>query len=151
MSIQHHQISRIVQSILMWSQFFHQSLYKATISQYLLFALWWWSFTGDSMCPQVSRTPLSILAVLRNVVVWMLSTCHPTSKSSSPFNIPLVTVTNVPITIGIIIIFMFHNFLNSLARSRYLSFFSHSFSFIQWSAGTAKSTIFQVLFFCWLL
>ena len=32
-----------------------------------------------------------------------------------------------------------------LARSRYLSFFSHSFSFILWSAGTAKSTILQVL------
>ena len=27
----------------------------------------------------------------------------------------------------------------------------HSFSFILWSAGTAKSTILQVLFFCWLL
>ena len=42
---------------------------------------------------------------------------------------------------------MFHVFFNSLARSRYLSFFSHSFSFILWSAGTAKSTILQVLFF----
>ena len=42
---------------------------------------------------------------------------------------------------------MFHSFFNSLARSRYLSFFSHSFSFILWSAGTAKSTILQVLFF----
>ena len=31
--------------------------------------------------------------------------------------------------------------------SRYLFFFSHSFSFILWSAGTAKSTILQVLFF----
>ena len=35
-------------------------------------------------------------------------------------------------------------FFNSLARSRYLSFFSHSFSFILWSAGTAKSTIFFI-------
>ena len=31
------------------------------------------------------------------------------------------------------------------SRSRYLSFFSHSFSFLLWSAGTAKSTIFLVL------
>ena len=38
---------------------------------------------------------------------------------------------------------MFHSFFNSLARSRYLSLFSHSFSFILWSARTAKSTIFQ--------
>ena len=42
-------------------------------------------------------------------------------------------------------------FFNSLARSRYLSFFSHSFSFILWSAGTAKSTIWQILFFFFLL
>ena len=42
---------------------------------------------------------------------------------------------------------MFYSFFNSLARSRYLSFFSHSFSYILWSAGTAKSTILQVLFF----
>ena len=40
---------------------------------------------------------------------------------------------------------MFNSFFNSLARSRYLSFFSHYFSFILWSAGTAKSTIWQIL------
>ena len=42
---------------------------------------------------------------------------------------------------------MFHSFFNSLARSRYLSFFSLSFSFILWSTGTAKPTILQVLFY----
>ena len=43
-------------------------------------------------------------------------------------------------------------FFNSLARSRYLSLFLHSFNFTLWFAGTAKSTILQVLsFFCWLL
>ena len=77
----------------------------------------------------------------------MVSTCPPTSKSSSPFSNPLVTVPNAPITIGIIVTCMFHSFFNSLARSRYWSFFSHSFSFILGSAGTAKSTILQVLFF----
>ena len=35
----------------------------------------------------------------------------------------------------------------SLARFRYLFFFSLSFNFTLWSAGTAKSTILQVLFF----
>ena len=105
-----------------------------------------WSFS-DSKSSQVSRTLLSILAVLSNAVVWMVSTRPPTSKSSSPFSNPLVTVPNVPITIGIIVTCMFHSFFNSLARSRYLTFFSYSFSFILWSAGTAKSTILQVLFF----
>ena len=77
----------------------------------------------------------------------MVSTRPPTSKSSNPFSNPFVTVSKAPITIGIIVTCMFHSFFNSLARPRYLSFFSNSFSFILWSAGTAKSTILQVLFF----
>ena len=96
------------------------------------------------MSPQVSRTLLSILAVFNNAVVWMVSTRSPTSESSRPLNNPLVTVTKAPITIGIIVNFMFHSFFNSRARSRYLSLFSRSFSFILWSATTAKSTILQV-------
>ena len=105
-----------------------------------------WSLS-DSKSPQVSKTLLSILAILNSAVVWMVSTCPPASKSSSPFNNPLVTVLIASITNGTIVTFMFYSFFNSLARSRYLSFFSHSFSFILWSAGTAKSTIFQILFF----
>ena len=105
-----------------------------------------WSLS-DSKSSQVSQTLLSILAVLNNAVIWMVSTRPLTSKSSSPFSNPLVTVPNAPITIGIIVTCMFHNLFNSLAKSRYLSFFSHSFSFILWSAGTAKLTILQVLFF----
>ena len=51
---------------------------------------------------------------------------------------------NAPITIGTIVTLMFHSFFTSLAGSRYLSF-SLSFRFILWSAGTAKSTILQIL------
>ena len=107
-----------------------------------------WSLS-DNKFPQVSRTLLSILAVLNNAVVWMVSTCPPTSKSSSPYSNLLVTVPKAPIKIGIIVAFMFHSlfFFNSLARSRYLSFFSHSFSFILWSTGTAMLTIWQIPFF----
>ena len=103
---------------------------------------------SDSKSPQVSRTLLSILAVLSNAVVWIVSTRPPNSKSSRPFNNPLVIVPKAPITIGTIVTLMFHSFFNSLARSRYLSFFSHSFSFILWSA---KSTILQVLFFFFIV
>ena len=46
---------------------------------------------------------------------------------------------------------MFHSFLHSLARSKYLSLFSLSLIFTLWSTGTAKSTIREVLFFCLLL
>ena len=105
-----------------------------------------WSMS-DSKSPQVSRTLLSILSIFNNAVVWMVSTHPPASKSSNPFNNPLVTVPKVPITVGIIVTYMFHSFFNSLARSRYLSFFSHSFSFILWSVGTAKTTVLQILFF----
>ena len=95
----------------------------------------------------IFRTLLSILANLNNAVVWMVSTHPLISKSSSPCTSSLVTVLSVPITIGITIVYMFHSFFSSLARSRYLSLFSLSFSFTLWSAGMAKSTIWQVLFF----
>ena len=100
-----------------------------------------WSLS-DSRSPQVSRTRLRILTVLSNAVVWIVSTRPPTSKSSRPLNNPLVIVPNAQIAIGTIVTFMFHSFFNSLARSRYLSFFSFSFRFILWSA-----TILQILFF----
>ena len=105
-----------------------------------------WSLS-DSKSPQVSRARVRILTVLSNAVVLIVSTRPPTSKSSRPFNNPLVIVPKVPITMGTIVTFMLHSFFNSLARSRYLSFFSLSFRFILWSAGTAKSTILQILFF----
>ena len=105
-----------------------------------------WSFS-DSKSPQVSRTRLRILAVLSNAVILIVSTRPPISMSSRPFNNPLIIVPNAPFTIGSIVTFMFHSFFNSLARSRYLSFFSVSFRIIQWSAETAKSTILQIFFF----
>ena len=63
---------------------------------------------SDSKSPQVSRTLLSILAVLSNAVIWIVSTRPPTSNSPSPFNNSLVTVPKAPITIGMIVTFMFH-------------------------------------------
>ena len=71
--------------------------------------VFYWTLS-DSKSPQVSRTLLSILAVLNIVVVLMVSTRPPTSKSSSSFDNPLVTVPKAPITIGIIVTFMSHSF-----------------------------------------
>ena len=77
---------------------------------------------SDSKSPQVSRTLLTTLAVLNNAVVRMISTRSPTFKSSSPFNSPLVTVPNAPITIGIIVTFMFLFLIPSQGRGIYSSF-----------------------------
>ena len=85
-----------------------------------------------SKSPQVSRTLLSILVVLNNAVVWMVSTRPPTSKSSSLFNSPSFTVPSGPITIGLIVTF---------------TLFAIIFRFFLLSAGTAKSSILQVLFY----
>ena len=109
-----------------------------------------WSLI-DSKSPQVSRTLLSILADLNNTVVWMVSTRPLISKSTSPCTSLLLTVSRASITIGITVTFMFNSFFNSLAKSGYLFLFSLSFNFILSSAETAKSTIRQVLVFCWLL
>ena len=67
-----------------------------------------WSLS-DSNSSQVSGTLLSVLADLNNAVVWMVSTCPIISKSSSPFNNPLMTVPRAPITIGINVTFMLHS------------------------------------------
>ena len=109
-----------------------------------------WSLS-DSKSPQVSRTLLSILAVLNNAVVWMVSTRPPTSKSSGPFSISFVIVPNAPSTIGIIVTCMFHSFFNYLARSRYLSFFSHSFSFFSVVSRDSKVDYFANFLFFFLL
>ena len=114
----------------------------------------WWFFTGVWVTTSLLKSP-GLVSVFRPSsampVVWIVSTGPPTSKSSRPFTNPLVTLPNAPITIGTIVTYMLHSFFNSLATSRYLSFFSLTFRFIQWSAGIAKSTILQILFLCWLL
>ena len=105
---------------------------------------------SDSKTPQVSRTLLSILAVFNNAVVCMVSIRQPTSKSSRPFNNPLVTVPKAPITIGIIVTFIFHSFFNSLARSRYfisLFPFFQFYSVVSWDSKVDNFADFLFFFF----
>ena len=49
-----------------------------------------------------------------------------------------MTLPRSPITIGIIVTFMFHRFINSLTVLKYIYLFSHSFNFPLWSVGTAN-------------
>ena len=57
----------------------------------------------------------------------MVSTRLPTPKSSSPFSNPLVTVPNTPITIGIIINFMFRSFFQFPIKVEVFPFTSFHF------------------------
>ena len=75
-----------------------------------------WSLS-NSKSPQVSRTFLSILAILNNAVV---CTRPATSNSFSPFSNPLVTVPNAPITIGIIVTYMLHSFFKFPSKVKVL-------------------------------
>ena len=99
-----------------------------------------WS-SSDSKFPQVFRTLLSILAVFNNAVVWMVSTHLPTSKSSNPFKIPLVTVLKAPITIGICHLHVPSKVMVLILLFTFFQLYSVVNSF-------ANSLFF---FFCWLL
>ena len=99
----------IVSSILSQGRYYYYYYYLLIRGFQLTLITFHWSLS-DSKSPRVSRALLNILAVLNNVVVWMVSTRPPNSKSSSPFSNPLVTVPNAPITIGIIVTCMFHSF-----------------------------------------
>ena len=77
---------------------------------------------SDNKSPQVSRSLLSILADLNNVVVGTVYTCPLIFQSSSSVMNPLVTV---PIVIGISVTFMFHSFCFSVllqGQGTFLSF-----------------------------
>ena len=98
-----------------------------------------WSLS-DRKSPQVSRTRLSILAVLSNAVVWIVSTRPPTSKSSRPFNNPLVTVPNAPITIGIIVTFIIIIIISSSSSFSFESFSDQRKLMVShWSLSYSKS------------
>ena len=126
--------------------YYYYDLLLESFSHQCQLIVFHWSLS-DSKYPQVFRTLLRILTDFHNAVVWMVSTRPLISKFSSPLINPLVTVLRAPIIIDINVTFIFHIFFSSLVRSRYSSFFSLSFNFTLWSAGTEKSTILQVLCF----
>ena len=110
-----------------------------------------WSLS-DSKSPQISRTLLNNLAVLDNVVVSMVSTRLPTSKSSSLFNNPLVTVPNAPITIDIIVTIMFHIFFQFPSKVEVLILLFTFFQFYSVVSRDRKvDNYVSSLSFCWLL
>ena len=108
-----------------------------------------WSL-DDNKSPQVSRTLLSILADLNNILVWMVSTCPLISNFSSLRINPLLTVPSTLITIDITVTFMLHRFL-ALKQSPgiYLSFCF--FSVLLCGQPGRQCPLFGRFSFCWLL
>ena len=105
---------------------------------------------SDNKSLQVSRNLLRILADINNAVVWIVITRPLTPKSFCLCINSLVIVPSAPIIIGITVNVMLHSFFFFQFSSKNWVVVSLFFSFTQWSAGTVKSTIQQVLFFCWL-
>ena len=99
--------------------------------------VFYWSLSGRKS-PQVSRILLSILADFNNAVVWTVSTRPLISKSFSPCINPSVTVPRAPITIGIIVTFMFHSFFNSLAKVEVLILLFAFFQFYSVASRNSK-------------
>ena len=105
-----------------------------------------WSL-GDAKSPEVFKICLIILVDLNKAKEWILLLISNYSHIPT-LSRPLGTVPSAPITNCKTDTLIFLNFPISLARSKYLSLFLLSLIFIQWSAGTAKSTVRQVLYLC---
>ena len=58
----------------------------------------------------------------------MVSTRPPTSKSSSPFNNPLITIPKAQITVGMIVSFTFHSFIIIYSLEFFTSALADGFS-----------------------
>ena len=103
-----------------------------------------WSLS-ESKSPQVSKTFFSILAVLNNAVVWVVSTRPPISKSSSLFSNTLVTVPNAPIIIGKNVTCMFHSFFQFPSKVEVLILLFTFFLFYSVVSRDSKSTVMLII------
>ena len=117
-------------------------------SHQCLLVVFHWSL-NDIESPQVTRTLLSILDDLNNAVVWMFFTRRLIFKSSYICTNPSVTVPCVPITIGIIVTFMFHSFFQFSSKVQVLIFIFTFFQFYSvFSRDSQISNLGSSLFCC---
>ena len=101
----------------------------------------------ESKWQQVFRIILSILINLNNALVWRELILPLISISSKLFSRPLATVPSAPTTISIPFTLMFHSVFLVLGHGPSICL-SCFLLFSLWSVRMAKSTRWQVLFFC---
>ena len=99
---------------------------------------------SDNKSSQVCRTFLSVLTDLKNAVVWSFWQLFQTRTNICYHRHP--HVPQFFFFFGFLLCFVLF-FFRSLARSKYFVYFSLSFIFTLWSAGTSKSTRWQFLIF----
>ena len=117
------QVSRTLFSIPTFGDSFKSTNYNLFTVTFMFLLVITPVFHSNVLLFQNPPVPLSIF--------WWLYWPHPLQLVSTSFSCSIV-------------------FFSSLARSKYLSFFSLFFSFTLWSTGTAKSIIFQLLLFIYL-
>ena len=107
---------------------------------------------SDSKSPQVCRTILIMQVDLNNAVVWIVCTRSVISKSSSSWTNTWSLCQQHQLLLVSPSLSYSTVFFNSLARSKYPSFFSLSFNFILYSVDTTKFYNLASCFFfcCWL-
>ena len=120
----------------------------------LFLAIFFTPLLVDGFFPRVWETTILLKSLiiipvdLNNVVIRMDSARPPISNSSSPLTNPLWIVRSAPITIGIVIDFMFHwgFFFRSLARS--VNFSLCSFSLIFTLRSRWQSLYYYYYYYC---
>ena len=86
----------------------------------------------------------------KQCLVWVVLPRPPIYSFSKLLSKSLGNIPSTPIIISVTGTYIFRSLFSFLARSMYLHLFSFSLMFTLWNGETAKSTIWQVLFFALL-
>ena len=112
----------------------------------------WGSFTGVWVTSLLSSPVqlLSILVELSNAIVSIVSTSPLISKSSHSFTNSFLIVPRAPVTIGVTVTFMFHNFFSFPSKVLVLI----PFAFFQFYSVVSRDSKVQnsaSSLFCWFI
>ena len=117
----------------------------------------WWFYNGVWVTASLLKSPGLVSGFWPSSAMLLFGespTVHQLPSPPGPFNNPLVTVPNAPITIGTIVTFMFHSFFYFSSKVEVLILF---FTFLQIYSVVRRDTKVdnfadsRFFFCCWLL